>query len=74
MSKENKFSFRRMDHGSIEDYKLLHSLETKYIKGLPDRILKVLSRLDDTLAGYQVKSLEYSLQSETRAEADGADI
>ena len=42
MSKENKFSFRRMDHGSIEDYKLLHSLETKYIKGLPDRILKAL--------------------------------
>ena len=63
-----------MDHGSIEDYKLLHSLETKYIKGLPDRILKALLRLDDTLAGYQVTRLEHSLQSATRAEADGADI
>ena len=74
MSKENKVSFKRMDHGSIEDYKLLHSLETKYIKGLPDRILKALLRLDDTLAGYQITRLEHSLQSATRAEADGADI
>ena len=41
--------------------KLLHSLETKYIKGLPDRILKALLRLDDTLAGYQVTRLEHSL-------------
>ena len=73
MSKENKVSFKRMDHGSIEDYKLLHSLETEYIKGLPDRILKALLRLDDTLAGYQVTRLEHSLQSATRAEADGAD-
>ena len=67
MSNENKVSFRRMDHGSIEDYKLLHSLENKYIKGLPDRILKALLRLDDTLVGYQVTRLEYSLQSATRA-------
>ena len=62
MSKENKVSFKRMDHGSIEDYELLHSLETKYIKGLPDRILKALLRLDDTLVGYQVTRLEHSLR------------
>ncbi len=74
MSKENKVSFKRMGHESIEDYKLSHSLETKYIKRLPDGILKALLRLDDTLAGYQVTRLEHSLQSATRAEAVGADI
>ena len=63
-----------MDEGSVEDYALLHSLETDYVKGLPDRIINALLRLDDTLGGYQVTRLQHSLQSATRAEADGADI
>ena len=70
----SKVSFTRMDEGTEADYALLHKLEQDYISALPARILKALEGLDDTLAGYQVTRLEHSLQSATRAEADGADI
>jgi len=63
-----------MDEGSASDYALLDEFETDYIKGLPDRIIHSLQRLEDTLGGYQVTRLQHSLQSATRAEADGADI
>lgn len=74
MNKQEKVSFKRMDEGSASDYALLDEFETDYIKGLPDRIIHSLQRLDDTLGGYQVTRLQHSLQSATRAEADGADI
>jgi len=67
-------SFRRMDEGTKEDYALLHRYESDYVAALPDRLLVALKRLDESLAGYQVSRLEHSLQSATRAEADGADI
>ena len=67
-------SFRRMDEGTVADYQLLHRLEQDYVRALPDRILAALRELDDSLSGYQVTRLEHSLQSATRAEADGADI
>lgn len=66
-------SFRRMDQGTVADYQFLHNLEQDYIRTLPDRILAALKELDDSLSGYQVTRLEHSLQSATRAEADGAD-
>jgi len=74
MNKQEKVSFKRMDEGSASDYALLDEFETDYIKGLPDRIIHSLQRLEDTLGGYQVTRLQHSLQSATRAEADGADI
>ena len=74
MTKQEKVSFKRMDEGSASDYALLDEFETDYIKGLPDRIIHSLQRLDDTLGGYQVTRLQHSLRSATRAEADGADI
>ena len=46
----------------------------KYIHALPDRLLTALEGLDDSLAGYQISRLTHSLQTATRAEADGADI
>lgn len=67
-------SFTRMDEGTADDYSLLHQLETQYIAALPDRLLKALEGLDDSLAGYQISRLTHSLQTATRAEADGADI
>jgi predicted HD phosphohydrolase len=66
-------SFRQMKDGTKADYDFLARLEADYIEGLPDRILGALRALDDTLSGYQVTRLEHSLQSATRAEADGAD-
>ena len=66
-------SFTRMDEGTKDDYALLHALERDYVAALPDRLLAALEALDNSLAGYQISRLQHSLQSATRAEADGAD-
>ena len=66
--------FTQMQYGTARDYGLLHQLETDYCRALPDRLLAALERLGDSLQGYQVSRLQHSLQSATRAEADGADI
>ena len=73
-SLEKTVSFTRMDAGTTADYALLEKIEKAYISGLPQRILSALETLQDTLGGYQVTRLEHSLQTATRAEADGADI
>jgi predicted HD phosphohydrolase len=52
----------------------LNELEDEFVVALPDRLLAALTSLEDSLAGYQINRLEHSLQSATRAEADGADI
>ena len=67
-------AFRRMDQGDASEYALLHQLERQYIQALPDRLLAALARLASSLSGYQVNRLEHSLQTATRAEADGADV
>ena len=66
--------FRRMDEGTAEDYALLDKLEHQFVDSLPDRLLDALNGLQNSLAGYQIDRLQHSLQSATRAEADGADI
>jgi predicted HD phosphohydrolase len=66
-------SFRQMKDGTRADYALLGRLEHEYGKGLPDRILTALKRLDDGLQGYPVSRYAHSLQSATRALRDGAD-
>ena len=67
-------SFTKMSDGTRAEYQYLHGLEAQYIAALPDRLIAALRRLDGGLAGYQVSRLEHSLQSATRAEADGADV
>ena len=67
-------AFTQMKDGTAEDYQFLHVLENEYIQALPDGLLLALGRLGDSIQGYQVSRLEHSLQSATRAEADGADI
>lgn len=67
-------SFRRMDEGTAEDYALLDKLEHQFVHSLPDRLMAALQGLQSSLAGYQLDRLQHSLQSATRAEADGADI
>jgi predicted HD phosphohydrolase len=66
--------FTQMKHGNRAEYALLHTLESDYIRALPERLLQALSRLGDSLQGYQVSRLEHSLQTASRAEDDGADI
>ncbi len=65
--------FTKMSDGTREEYELLHVLERRYIAALPDRVLASLRHLDDGLGGYRVSRLEHSLQTASRAEADGAD-
>lgn len=66
--------FVAMKDGTREEYLFLHKLESDYIRALPERLMAALERLGDSLQGYKVSRLEHSLQSATRAEADGADI
>jgi predicted HD phosphohydrolase len=66
-------SFHRMEDGTREDYALLDRAEREYVRGLPDRLLGALGKLDHSLQGYPVSRLGHSLQTATRALRDGAD-
>jgi predicted HD phosphohydrolase len=66
-------SFRAMKDGTREDYLLLDESERRYARGLADRVLEGLSRLDHSLEGYPLSRLGHSLQAATRAARDGAD-
>lgn len=66
--------FIAMKDGTAEDYHFLHKLEDDYIHELPDRLLVALERLGNSIQGYKVSRLEHSLQTASRADADGADI
>ncbi len=66
-------SFRQMKDGTQADYALLARMESRYAAGLPERVLANLEALGEGLEGYHVSRLGHSLQTATRAEADGAD-
>jgi predicted HD phosphohydrolase len=66
-------SFRQMKDGTQAEYLFLGELERQYIRRLPERILDALRAMDEGLSGYRVTRLGHSLQTATRAEADGAD-
>ena len=67
-------SFSQMIDGTPADYELLAELEQDHALTLPNRILKSLEGLADGLVGYKIDRLQHSLQSATRAEADGASL
>jgi len=73
MSVGKMVSFRQMKDGTREDYLLLDQSERDYALFLPQRILAALKHLEHSLEGYPLSRLEHSLQTATRAEADGAD-
>ena len=66
-------SFRAMKDGTREDYLLLDESERSYARGLADRVLEGLTRLDHSVEGYPLSRLGHSLQAATRATRDGAD-
>lgn len=66
-------SFTAMHEGSKDDYDLLARYEEDFARALPDRILKALSDLSDSLEGFQIDRLQHSLQSATRAHHDSRD-
>ena len=67
-------SFSQMMDGTPADYEMLAKLEQDHVSALPNRILKSLEGLADGLVGYKIDRLQHSLQSATRAEADGASL
>ena len=66
--------FRQMKDGDREDYAFLTKHETEYASHTPERLLRALEELDESLSGYKVTRLEHSLQTATRAWRDGADL
>jgi len=64
-------SFTRMEQGTAEDYAFLAQQEQQYVSGLPQRLIKALLKLQNSLPGYQLSVLEHSLQSATRAHRAG---
>ena len=66
-------SFRRMEDGTREDYLLLDRSEREFARGLPERVLDAVRMLDHSLEGYPLSRLGHSLQTASRALADGAD-
>ncbi len=66
-------SFRQMKDGTREDYELLDRSEREHARGLPERVLAAVRRLDESIEGYPVSRLTHSLQTATRALRDGAD-
>ena len=66
-----KVQFTEMKKGTKEEYLFLDKREKKYASETADRILKLMSGLNQSLEGYQVTRLEHSLQSATRAERNG---
>lgn len=73
MSEMKTVSFTRMEDGTAADYELLEAFEREYAAALPDRLLAMLQTLEGSLDGYRISRLAHSLQTATRAEADGAD-
>lgn len=66
-------SFTRMADGSRADYEFLAGHEQRHIEALPNRIIAALQAMEHSIDGYKVSRLTHSLQTATRAEADGAD-
>ena len=66
--------FRQMKDGDREDYSFLSEHEIEYASHTPERLLRALQELDESISGYQVTRLGHSLQTATRAWRDGADL
>ena len=67
-----KVGFASFEEATREDFELVAAHDAENAAGNADRALGWL-RLMDGPSPYQVSRLEHSLQSATRAEADGAD-
>ncbi len=72
MSEQNVVGFTAMEHSTAEDFALIDAHDAENAKGLADRLLDALAGMDGD-SPYRISRLEHSLQSATRAEADGAD-
>jgi len=65
--------FRRMDEGTREDWEAISAHSAEEAAGLAGRVLDHLRLLDNDGGGFAVSRYEHSLQTATRAWADGRD-
>ena len=66
-------NFIRMEDGTYEEYQFLDGIYQKLNHELADTVLGNLKKLEGDKMGYKIDRYQHSLQSATRAEADGAD-
>lgn len=66
----NTVNFINMADGTADEYQFLNEQEALFIRGLPDRIMQSLGKLEESFSGYQISRLTHSLQSATRAYND----
>ncbi len=65
-------NFTAMEQGTREDYELVSQHDAENARQLADRVLGWLRSMDGD-SPYRISRLEHSLQTASRAEADGAD-
>ena len=73
VAEKMRSGFARMEDGTAEDWAIIEEAAFAHVRGLPDRMLKHLSLLQDDYGGFAVDRLEHSLQTATRAAEDGRD-
>ena len=64
-------SFTRLDQATTDDFTIMHKYMSAEHSGLADRVLGLLKNLSGQSPGLKVDRLEHSLQTATRAQADG---
>ena len=70
---EKRATFKEMSKSTSEDWMHVGVAALESRVGLADRVLDHLRLLDNDYGGFPVDRLEHSLQTATRAEADGRD-
>jgi predicted HD phosphohydrolase len=66
-------SFSTMAASTQDDWRMIGAEFVKFAGGLADRVLEHLALLDGDYGGFPVDRLTHSLQTATRAHADGRD-
>ena len=66
-------AFSHMATSTQDDWRMIGAEFVKFAGGLADRVLKHLALLDGDYGGFPVDRLTHSLQTATRAHADGRD-
>jgi predicted HD phosphohydrolase len=70
---EARATFRDMQQGTAEDWKIISAEFKGFAAALPDRVLGHLRLLEGDCGGFPVDRLTHSLQTATRAHRDGRD-
>ncbi|TMQ16861.1 MAG: phosphohydrolase, partial [Deltaproteobacteria bacterium] len=73
MTHEARAAFSDMAASTQDDWRMIGAEFVRFAQGLPDRVLAHLRLLDGDYGGFPVDRLTHSLQTATRAHADGRD-